>query len=182
MGYFMLIIFGGLPATGKSTIARAVARSAPAVFLRIDVIEQAMRSSVAFGEDIGPAGYIVGHAVAVSNLRLGHRVVADSVNPWPITRDGWRSVALTAGCPVLEVEIICSDKDEHRRRVEDRLADIPGLVLPDWDKVLARDYRPWPEADLSIDTAQTEPNDAVAMIIAAIKTKQARPGNAASSQ
>ncbi|MCE5382318.1 AAA family ATPase, partial [Pectobacterium punjabense] len=36
----MLIIFGGLPGTGKSTIARLLATRLNAVWLRIDTIEQ----------------------------------------------------------------------------------------------------------------------------------------------
>ena len=39
----MLIIFGGLPGSGKSTIARALALRLGAVYLRIDTIEQAIR-------------------------------------------------------------------------------------------------------------------------------------------
>jgi predicted kinase len=165
----MLIIFGGLPGTGKSTIAREVARALPAVFLRVDVIEQAMRSSGASDGDIGPDGYVVAQALAESNLRLGHHVVADSVNPWPVTREAWRAPAEAAGCVHLEVEMVCTNRDEHRRRVESRAPDIPGLVLPGWEKVITRDYKPWPEADLRIDTARTEPEEAVSRIIAALK-------------
>ena len=39
----MLIIFSGLPGSGKSTIARALAQQLGAVYLRIDTIEQAIR-------------------------------------------------------------------------------------------------------------------------------------------
>ena len=39
-----LIAFGGLPGTGKTVIAREVARGANAVYLRIDSIEQAIRA------------------------------------------------------------------------------------------------------------------------------------------
>jgi predicted kinase len=38
----MLIIFGGLPATGKTTLSRALARELGAVHVRIDTIEQAI--------------------------------------------------------------------------------------------------------------------------------------------
>jgi predicted kinase len=35
----ILIIFGGLPGTGETTLARALAEQLGAVFLRIDTIE-----------------------------------------------------------------------------------------------------------------------------------------------
>jgi predicted kinase len=38
----MLIIFGGLPGVGKTTLAKAVAREWEAVYLRVDTIEQAL--------------------------------------------------------------------------------------------------------------------------------------------
>jgi predicted kinase len=41
----MLIVFAGLPASGKSSIARALAQEIGAVWLRIDSIEQAIRES-----------------------------------------------------------------------------------------------------------------------------------------
>jgi predicted kinase len=41
----MLIIFGGLPATGKTAIAQELARQIGAVYLRIDSIEQGIRDS-----------------------------------------------------------------------------------------------------------------------------------------
>jgi predicted kinase len=39
----MLIILGGLPGTGKTVIARELARQLGAVYLRIDSIEQVIR-------------------------------------------------------------------------------------------------------------------------------------------
>jgi predicted kinase len=41
----MLIIFGGLPGTGKTTIARELARQLGAVHVRIDSIEEAILDS-----------------------------------------------------------------------------------------------------------------------------------------
>ena len=61
-----LVVFGGLPGTGKTTIAKDVARRTGAVYLRIDTIEQAVRSANVLAGDIGPAGYVVANGVAES--------------------------------------------------------------------------------------------------------------------
>jgi predicted kinase len=149
----MLIVFGGLPGTGKSTLARALAAERAALYLRIDTIEQALRESGVLAGDVGPAGYLVGYALAESNLRLGRSVVADSVNPLMLTREAWRRVAAGAGAAIAEVEVICSDPAEHRRRVETRVIDIPGLAPPSWQAVLARAYEPWSPPPIVLDTA-----------------------------
>jgi broad-specificity NMP kinase len=40
----MLIIFGGLPGTGKTTISKEVAKRLKAVYLRVDTIEQTLKN------------------------------------------------------------------------------------------------------------------------------------------
>jgi predicted kinase len=149
----MLIVFAGLPATGKSTLARAVAEARGAVYLRIDTIEQALRESGRLKDDPEDAGYRVAYALAEANLGPGRPVVADSVNPIRITRDAWHDVGRRAGVPVIDVELICSDAAEHRRRVEMRQVDVEGLKLPTWEEVVARDYEPWNRDRIVIDTA-----------------------------
>src|SRR6266545_8197599 len=119
----MLIVLSGLPGTGKTTIARELAHELAAVYLRIDSIEQSIRDA---GRPVEGEGYRVAYAVAEDNLRLGRIVIADCVNPWPLTRGEWRSVADRADVRAADVEVVCSDTDEHRRRVESRTADIAG--------------------------------------------------------
>jgi predicted kinase len=155
----ILIVFGGLPATGKSTLAKAIARERGAVYLRVDAIEQALRASQSLKDDVEDAGYRVAYALAESNLRLGRDVVADSVNPVAITRDAWRAIAVAT--PLLEIEVVCSDVGEHRRRVESRSVDVDGLKLPSWQDVLDRDYEPWDRPRLRLDTANRTVEDAL---------------------
>ena len=161
----MLIAFGGLPGTGKTTIAQALARKLAAVYLRIDTLEQAFIASGRDQADIGPAGYLVGYAVAGDNLRLGLTVVADSVNSLHVTRSAWRNVALEAGVPIVEIELICSDTTTHRQRVEGRRADIPGHKLPTWKSVLERQYDQWDSEHQIVDTANVSVEQAVETII-----------------
>ena len=79
-----LVVFSGLPGVGKSTIARLLSARLRAAYLRVDTIEQAIRSGGVGA--VGAAGYEVANRLAVENLRLGRHVVADCVNPVAASR------------------------------------------------------------------------------------------------
>jgi predicted kinase len=160
----MLIVIGGLPGTGKTTLARELVRGLCAVYLRIDSVEQALLQSGVLS-DIGSAGYLAGYAIAADNLKLGQTVVTDMVNPLVVTRDAWVEVASKADVPIVEIEVICSDIVEHRRKVESRKADIPGHKLPTWQDVLDRQYEPWHREHLTVDTANMSVSQAVHSIM-----------------
>jgi len=165
-------VFGGLPGTGKTTIARELARHLGAVHLRIDSIEQALRECRGGRHSPDDAGYRVAYEVAADNLSLGRVVVADSVNPLPVTRDAWVAVAKRTGTPVVEVELLCSDPKEHRRRAETRVSDIPGLVLPTWQEIVSREYHPWDRRHLVVDTARYRVEESVQMLREAIAAQR----------
>ncbi|WP_123247393.1 AAA family ATPase [Aeromonas dhakensis] len=165
----MLIIFSGLPGSGKSTIARALARRLGAVYLRIDTIEQAIRGAEqGDNEKMGPAGYLVAYGLARENLALGSIVITDSVNPIQLTRDAYHDIACSVGVPCLDVEVVCSNPKLHRERVENRTVDIEGLALPDWQAVINRDYQPWDSERLVLDSATLSVTQSVEVIVAAL--------------
>ncbi|GAA5138539.1 AAA family ATPase [Alloalcanivorax gelatiniphagus] len=151
----MLYIFGGLPATGKSELSKFLASSIGAVYIRIDTIEQELRN--AGFKNLYDEGYKIAFSIALDNLRNGLSVVADSTNPVAESRQAWVSIAKKAEAPYTEIEIICSNKSEHRSRVESRKSDIPNLVPPDWGSVISREYQLWYSADIFLDTAGKTP-------------------------
>ena len=169
-----LTVVGGLPAVGKTTVCREVLRlraqarpqSRPPTWLRIDSIEQALRDS---GEMLpgmpAGAGYYAAAAVARDVLASGGDVLVECVNPLPLTRRLWEETASAVGARFLAVELICSDEAEHRRRAQQRGSDIEGLELPGWQEITHRDYVPWPEADLRLDTARLTATEAARAII-----------------
>ena len=162
----MLIIFGGLPGVGKTTISKALASKLKAVYLRVDTVEQVLRDAT--GLD-GPEGYMVCWALSTENLKLGMTIVADSVNSIKITRDAWQEVAKKASVPFIEVELICSNLAEHQKRVETRQVDIAGHKLPKWQDVMHREYESWLSKDLVFDTSKQTVNEIIDTIIQQIK-------------
>lgn len=167
-----LTVVGGLPAVGKTAVCREVLRlrsesqAGPPTWLRIDSIEQALRDSDEMlpGMPAG-AGYYVAAAVARDVMASGGDVLVECVNPLPITRRLWEETASAVGARFLSVELTCSDAAEHRRRAQQRVSDIKGLELPGWQEITHRDYAPWPEAHLRLDTARLTATEAARSVI-----------------
>lgn len=158
-----LIVFSGLPGVGKTTIAKILCRKIRACYLRIDTVEQTLRCQRP-DHPVTCEGYEVAYSIAQENLALGCDVIADSVNPIELTRDAWRQVAVRSEALCLEVEIICSHMPTHRQRVEGRKADISGMTLPTWQKVIDRNYTLWHRPRLVIDTASNTAEEAAEQI------------------
>lgn len=137
-----LIVVAGLPGTGKTILATALAGRLRAAYLRVDVVETPL---VKAGIDVGPLGYEIVRQLAASNLAIGTTTVVDLVNPLPVTREMWREVVAEADGDLVVFECVLRDVDEHRRRVEGRVPDLPGQVVPTWRDVVEREYVPWDE-------------------------------------
>ncbi len=151
----LLIVFAGLPGTGKSTLARAVASRSDAVWLRVDTAEAAMlRAGLPRSAETGLAAYLVVRDLAAEELRLGRNVVVDAVNGVEEARAMWRALATESGARRCVVKVVCSDPLEHRRRVESRGAPTPPLPRPTWEAVQEREYLAWNEPVLTVDTVR----------------------------
>lgn len=147
----------GLPGTGKSTIAGFAARRLRAALLTVDSIEASLwRAGISRHEPTGLAAYAIAQTTAESALRAGSSVVADAVNAASDAREEWRRAAERTRSALRVVEVVCSDLDEHRRRIESRRADSAYPDAGAWHQIRSCRFEPWtlPQPRLVLDTAR----------------------------
>jgi len=172
----ILVVIGGLPAVGKSTIATHLAADTSTPYLRVDRIEHAIVEWSALSHPLGPIGYAIAQTLADEQLRLGLDVIVECVNPLVLTRDAWVHTAAAAGAGILEVEVVCPDETEHRRRVEARSTDVEGLLKPKWTDVMKREYEPWSRDHLIIDSTAISAESAARVIASRMVSAKATGG------
>jgi predicted kinase len=174
----MLIVVSGLPGTGKSAVAVAVANALDAVHLSVDPLEDALiGAGFAQSWETGVAAYEVARVAAEQNLALGRTVVVDAVNDSEAARDTWRTARLRTREPLVFALLVVDDVEEHRRRLEQRARAFSHLPEPTWAEVCRRAgaYEPWDGPCLRVDA--TASIDAVsATILDALRTSTPRPG------
>lgn len=134
----VLAVFAGLPGVGKSTLAAAVAAELPAAVLAVDTVDFALQRHGVHEHRPGFAAYGVVAALAEEQLRIGHHVIIDAVNPVKAAREMWADLATRMQVPLRVVEVVCGDDAEHRRRVEERFQARDHEGVPDWVRVLER--------------------------------------------
>jgi predicted kinase len=131
----------------------------------VDRIEHTIVAWSDLSHPLGPVGYALAYELALEQLLLGLDVMVECVNPIALTRDAWLDVAKTAGAAIVEVEVVCSDEAEHRRRVAIRGSDVEGLVKPTWSAVRDRTYEPWSREHLVLDSAEISAEGAAQLIM-----------------
>jgi predicted kinase len=158
-----LIVFAGMRGTGKTSLARAVARELGAVYLDKDTIKdcaiaQAERLKLEQGAELaGPLSYELLVDIARDNLSLGLSVVLDSPAGYQAFREKVKGLARSARVELRLIECICTDERLLRRRVEGRSQDLPAYRTRDWatyQHELAEFERPT-ERRLVVDTAES---------------------------
>ncbi|MDB5070860.1 MAG: ATP-binding protein [Candidatus Eremiobacteraeota bacterium] len=151
----MLIVFTGLPGTGKTTLATQLAARLGCAIAEIDAIGSALRRAGATPDPIGLADYVIAETIADATLRAGATIIIDAVNGVEPARAMWRDLAERHGTPLRIIEIVCADAAEHRHRVEQRNRNLAHRDEPTWSDVQTREYEPWHDDRLVLDSRDT---------------------------
>lgn len=152
-----LIIFSGLPGTGKSTLAEAVGKDlCIPVFakdwLEATLLRSGLRPTVE-EKSLGFAGYELLTTLAQRQLMLGQSVILDSVATSQSIRSEWRQLSDQYQADWRVIECICSDESIHRARLKKRKRNIPGWHELEWSEVerVKHYYIPWEGERLVLD-------------------------------
>jgi predicted kinase len=154
----VLVAMTGLPATGKSAIAEAVARRLRSPVFSVDPLEATLhRNGITREQRSDYAAYDLVAMLAESQLRLGQSAVIDAVNAKGFLRRWWVDIAGRHDAHLVTLATICSDQRLHRQRLEQRRRDIEGyldeLTWSDVERGMG-DYDPALDVDLVLDAVR----------------------------
>jgi predicted kinase len=152
-----LIIFSGLPGTGKSILAESLAKDLGIpVFakdwLEATLVRSGLESTIP-ERSLGFAGYELLTTLAERQLLLAQSVILDSVAATNSIRNTWRHLAEQYSAELYIIECICSDESLHRARLVGRRRNIPGWHELEWSEVerVKGYYALWAEERLVLD-------------------------------
>ncbi|MCY7412303.1 MAG: ATP-binding protein [Salinibacterium sp.] len=135
----------GLPGAGKSTIGHVVGARLGLTVVSVDPIESAiLRAGIEPDQPTGLAAYLVAEMQAEALITASRSVIIDAVNAVTPAREQWVSLAERQSEQLRFIEVICSDPELHRQRIENRERSLPFLELT-WNAVerSLEDYAAW---------------------------------------
>ena len=134
-----LIIFSGLPGTGKSALAETIGRDYGIPVFAKDWLEATLLRSglkpVTEDKSLGSAGYELLTVLAERQLMLCQSVILDSVAGTQTIRNTWCQLSEQYKADWRVIECICSDESLHQARLKDRKRNIPGWHELEWSEV-----------------------------------------------
>lgn len=154
-----LIVFAGLPATGKSSLAEEVGRRLKVPVFAKDWLEATLKRCELQPKhekspNLGYVGYELLTVLAERQLALQQAAILDSVASIEKVRQEWRLLAEKYDAKWSVIECICSDESVHCQRLLERQRNIHGWHELTWSDVeqVKSYYSVWTEDRLIIDS------------------------------
>jgi predicted kinase len=129
----VFIQMSGVPGSGKTTIASALARRVHAITIDHDITKSALLDADVPVSVAGLASYNVLNAVARHLLSQGYSVIFDSPCLYTELLERGQRLAQEAGAQYLYIECVVEDLDEIDRRLRERVrtrSQLGGVYSP----------------------------------------------------
>lgn len=180
VGAVRLVLVGGLPGVGKTTLARALADVTGWPVLRSDAVR---RQLAGFPPDVEPPPEVrerlyAPAAVAAVYAELRHRarellrngfsVILDASWTSLTEREAARALAVSCDADLMSIQCVCDPQVAHRRireRVEKQTTGGSDATV-EVAELLALRQEPW-RGSLAVDTGAHAPSDLVAQVLEA---------------
>jgi predicted kinase len=149
-----LILFSGLPGSGKTTLARRLAQQLHIPVLAKDRIQAALRAHGLAGRATAD-GYHLMLELADEQLALGISVILEAVFPLAGFRVSAQELAQRHSAGFRAIYCYCSDEGVWQKRMQVRQPLVPHWTPVGWDDVerLRASFQPWdPQEALFIDS------------------------------
>jgi predicted kinase len=162
-GTVRLVLIGGLPGTGKSALAEALAARRGWVVVNTDAVRRELAGGPVperWGEGVyrqEATDHVYQHVLTRCAIALarGETVIVDASFHDASRREAARQLAAAAGAAL--TELVCvAPAALSDRRLQARDRTHPSDATPDVAREMARAFAPWPQATV-LDT--TEPLD-----------------------
>jgi predicted kinase len=148
-----LILFAGMPGSGKTTLARMVARRLKVPVFAKDRMQRVLRDHHLAPENSGDGYYLI-LDIADELLSLGLSVILDATFPLDHFRTVASEIAARYRANFCVIYCYCSDETVWKERMVDRVHYVPGWKPVGWNDVerMQEYYQPWNANALFVDS------------------------------
>lgn len=148
-----LILCAGMPGSGKTTLARMMARHLHLPIFSKDRVQRVLRDHHLADENTGDGYYII-LDMADEQLALGINVILDATFPLDHFRTVASEIAARHQARFCPLYFTCSDDAVWQERMQDRAQYVPGWQPVGWADVLRmrQYYQPWGDNATILDS------------------------------
>lgn len=151
-----LILFAGMPGSGKTTLARMVSRRLSVPVFAKDRVQRVLRDHHLADASSGDGYYII-LDLADEQLSLGLTVILDATFPLDHFRMVASEIAARHQARFCAIYCYCSDDAVWRERMTNRVQYVPGWKPVGWEDVqrMREYYQPWSDNALFVDSLRS---------------------------